>query len=75
MVIWILSLNKKNYTLKISAGDHPLKKIPSDHGDMVTRYAGAGRVQIKEFIADFQTEFHGESEKNSVFVHEDVRGS
>jgi hypothetical protein len=28
-------------------------------------------VQKKEVKADFQIEFHGESEKNSVFVHED----
>ncbi len=28
-------------------------------------------VQKEEVIADFQMEFHGESEKNSVFVHED----
>jgi hypothetical protein len=25
--------------------DHPLNKIPSDYDGMVTRYAGAGRVQ------------------------------
>jgi hypothetical protein len=36
---------QKNYTLKISAGDHPLKKIPSDHGNMITRYDAAGRFQ------------------------------
>jgi hypothetical protein len=26
----------------VSYGKHRLKKFPSDHGDMVTRYAGAG---------------------------------
>ena len=41
---------QKNYTWKISAGDHPLKKIPSHHGNMVTRYNAAGRFQsIKYF--------------------------
>jgi hypothetical protein len=35
----------------------PLKKITSDHGDMVTSYAGAGRVQtIKYFLLQNRTE-------------------
>jgi hypothetical protein len=38
-------LNTKNSIWKISAGDHPLKKFPSNHDHLVTRYAGAGRVQ------------------------------
>jgi hypothetical protein len=38
----------KNSIWKISAGDHPLKKFPSDHGEMITKYAGAGRVQTKK---------------------------
>jgi hypothetical protein len=36
---------EKNFIWKVSTGGHPLKKIPCDHGDMVTRYADAGRVQ------------------------------
>jgi hypothetical protein len=41
---------KKNSIWKVSYGSHPLKKFPSDHGEMVTRNAGPGRVQtIKKF--------------------------
>jgi hypothetical protein len=48
---------QRNYTLKISAGDHPLKKIPSDHGGMVTRYDAGGRVQtIKTFSSQNRKE-------------------
>jgi hypothetical protein len=41
----------KNFIWKDSAGEHPLKKFPSDHDNMVTRDAGAGKVQtIKNFF-------------------------
>jgi hypothetical protein len=49
-------MNKKNYTLKISAGDHPLKKIPSDHGNMITRYDAAGRFQGQNLKTKSQIE-------------------
>ena len=40
------------------SGNHPLKKIPSDHGDMVTRYDVARRVQtIFFFISNSNREF------------------
>jgi hypothetical protein len=41
-------VESKNSIKKVSAGDHPLKKIPSDHDLLVTMYAGAGRVQTKK---------------------------
>ena len=43
------SWTKNKFIWKIFAGGYPLKKFPSDHG----------------VIADFQTEFYGESEKKT----------
>jgi hypothetical protein len=44
------TLNKKNFIWKVSAGGYPLKKILSDHDDIVTRDAGAGRVHTIKII-------------------------
>jgi hypothetical protein len=37
---------QKNFIWKVSAAGYPLKKFPSDHSEMDTKYAGAGWVQI-----------------------------
>jgi hypothetical protein len=45
-------VNKKNFIWKVSAGGYPYKKFPSDHSKMVTKDAGAGRLQtIKKFLS------------------------
>jgi len=33
-------VNKKNFIMKVSAGGFPLNKFPSDHGKIITKYAG-----------------------------------
>jgi hypothetical protein len=45
-----------------NAGDHPLKKIPSDHDHLSTRYAGAGRVQTIKF-------FLSQNRKENLVIH------
>jgi hypothetical protein len=42
---------QKNFIKKVIYDSYPLKKIPSDHGEMVTKYAGAGRVQTIKKIS------------------------
>ncbi len=42
---------QKNSIWKVSAGDHPHKKFPSDHGKMVTKFDVAGWVQTMKFFS------------------------
>ena len=53
---YIIAEQKKSIW-KVSAGDHPHKKFPSEHSKMVTKYAGAGRVQtMKKFSSQNRIE-------------------
>jgi hypothetical protein len=47
----------KNFIKKVSYGSHSIKKLSSEHDDMVSRYDGAGRIQtIKSILSQSRIE-------------------